>query len=291
MRSVDERLETLEDKADTLESALGRFIINTNMYLNRFEKGLEALRDEMKAFKDEMKDFKDEMKAFKDEMKDFKDEMLAFKDEMKDFKDEMLAFKDEMKDFKDEMLAFKDEMKDFKDEMLAFKDEMKDFKDEMKDFKDETRKDRIEMNKQWGALANKMGTIDEDLIAPAARPVLAKYFKCEPIDRTIRFTRRIGSESFEVDVLVACEDKVFMIEVKSAPKVEYVEQILQKAEKFKVFFPEYKDKETIPIYASIIFPDEVLNHATRSKLYVMAYREWEYMDILNFDEVKSIELP
>ncbi len=246
MRSVDERLETLEDKTDTLESALGKFIINTNMYLNRFEKGMEALKDEMKAFKDEMKAFKDEMKTFKDEMKTFKDEMKTFKDEMKTFKDEMKTFKDEMK------------------------------------------KDRIEMNKQWGALANKMGTIDEDLIAPATRPVLAKYFNCQPIDRTIRFIRRMGSENFEVDVLVVCEDKVFMIEVKSAPKVEYVEQIIQKAERFKIFFPEYKDKEIVPIYASIIFPDEVVNYATRNNLYVMAYREWEYMDILNFDEVKNI---
>ncbi len=235
MRSVDERLETLEYKTDTLESALGRFIINTNVYLNRFERGMESLREEMKVFKDEMKDFKDEMKTFKDEMKDFKDEMKVFKDEMK--------------------------------------------------------RDRIEMNKQWGALANKMGTIDEDLIAPATRPVLAKYFNCEPIDRTIRFVRRIGSESFEVDVLVVCEDKVFMIEVKSAPKVEYVEQILQKAEKFKVFFPEYKDKEVIPIYASIVFPDEVVNYASKNNLYVMAYREWEYMDILNFDEVKKQKTP
>ncbi len=67
------------------------------------------------------------------------------------------------------------------------------------------------------------------------------------------------------------------------------EQILKKVEKFKTFFPEYKDKEIIPIYASTIFPDKVVNHATRNNLYVMAYREWEYMDILNFDEIKSIE--
>jgi len=44
------------------------------------------------------------------------------------------------------------------EEMREFKDEMKVFKDEMTDFKDETVRDRQRMNKQWGDLANRLGT-------------------------------------------------------------------------------------------------------------------------------------
>lgn len=69
MRSVDERLETLEYKTDTLENALGRFIIKQMFILNRFERGMESLKQEMKNFKDEMKAFKYEMSTFKDEIK------------------------------------------------------------------------------------------------------------------------------------------------------------------------------------------------------------------------------
>ncbi len=65
-----------------------------------------------------------------------------------------------------EFKAFKDEMKAFKDEMKVFKDEMKAFKDEMKVFKDE-------MNKKWGDLANRLGTITEDIFAPGI-PYLVK---------------------------------------------------------------------------------------------------------------------
>ena len=148
-------------------------------------------------------------------------------------------------------------------------------------------RDIRENNRQLGALAKKMGTIDEDFVAPATRPIMKKYFGCDPIDRAIRFTRRSGSESFEVDVLVVCEAQVFMIEVKSTPRTEHVEEILEKVKDFKRFFPEYEDKEVIPIYASIIFPDNVIDYATKKGLYVMAYREWEYMDILNFEEVKK----
>ena len=52
-------------------------------------------------------------------------------------------------------------------------------------------------------------------------------------------------------------------------------------------FPEYEDKQVIPIFAGIVFPDEIVKYATKKGLYVMAYREWEYMDILNFDEMKG----
>jgi hypothetical protein len=180
---------------------------------------------------------------------------------------------------------FKDEMRIFKDEMRIFKDEMSDFKDEMNGFKDRMEASHKEMNKQWAALAQKMGTLDEDLVSPAVRPVISKYFKCDPIDRSIRNLRRKDGDSFEVDVLAVCKDKVFMIEVRSTPRVNYVDEILNKVPLFKKFYPEYEDKKIIPIFASITFPDNIIQYATRKCIYVMAYREWEYMDIINFDEI------
>jgi len=194
-------------------------------------------------------------------------------------------FKNEMSDFKNEILVFKDEMSDFKNEMSDFKNEMSGFKGEMSGFKDRMEASHKEMNKQWAALAQKMGTLDEDLVFPAVRPVVSKYFKCDPIDRSIRNLRRKNGDSFEVDVLAICEDKVFMIEVRSTPRVNYVDEILNKVPLFKKFFPEYEDKKIIPIFASITFPDNIVQYATRKCLYVMAYREWEYMDIINFDEI------
>jgi len=53
------------------------------------------------------------------------------------------------------------------------------------------------------------------------------------------------------------------------------------------YFPEYKDKELIPIFASLVFDDNLIKYASRKGLYLMAYREWDYMDIINFDMVKK----
>ncbi len=73
--SLQDRMEKVETRTDTLETILGQFIASTNKMVIRME-------NDTKQFKDEMKDFKDEMKEFKDEMKDFKDEMRRSRKEM-----------------------------------------------------------------------------------------------------------------------------------------------------------------------------------------------------------------
>jgi len=254
--------------------------------MRSFKEGMETFKERVENFIDGVNQFKDEMKEFKDEMKDFKDEMKEFKDEMKDFKDEMKDFKDEMKDFKDEMKEFKDEMKDFKDEMKDFKDDSIDFKAEMRSFKDEMREEHRKMNRQWGELANKMGTIVEDIIYPATRPVLEKYFNCELETTMMNITRKKDGIKDEFDVIAVSADKVFLIEVKSTMRQQYVDDFKnKKLERFRFLFSEYNDKTLVPILATLRYEDSMLAYVTRNNIYAMAYREWDYMDILNFEDI------
>ncbi len=248
--NINNRVTTLEHKTTHLEEVLESFIVHTKEALDRLEK-------EMREFKREMQDFKDEMRAFKDEMLDFKDEMRAFKDEMKDFKDEML-----------------------------------DFKDEMRAFKDETRHDRKEMNKRWGELSNKMGTVVEDIISPATRPVIIKYFKCDPDFIGVRLQKKKvddnnNTKREEFDIVATCKDKVILIEVKTTLRPQYIDDFKDKIKRFREFFPEYKEKKLIPILASLSIDSNFLNLLTKEHIYAMAYKEWEYMDILNFEELKN----
>ena len=171
--------------------------------------------------------------------------------------------------------------------LRRLEDEMKAFKDEMKAFKDETREENKKRNREWSNLAKKMGTLVEDLIAPVLRPVLSKHFKCEVTMEGQRMFRRKSGEDYEIDAIAACDNKVFMIEVRSTPRFDDVKEISEKKYRFFDFFPEHKGKELIVIFGSITFPDNVIQHASRSGVYVMGWREWEYMDILNFDEVKT----
>jgi len=260
-------MRTLEHKVESLESLLGQFIVNTDIALRRLESEMQKFREE--AEKDR--------KAFEERLQRYIEESERNRK----------IFQDEMRAFQDEMLAFKDEMRVFKDEMRAFKDEMKDFKDEMLEFKRRQEEENIRKNKEWSALAKKMGTIVEDLIAPALRPTLSKYFQCEVTMEGQRIFRRKNGEDYEIDAIAGCDDKIFMIEARSTPRVEDVKEIKKKSERFFEFFPEHTGKDLIIIFGSIIFPENVITYATKRGIYVLAWREWQYMDILNFDRVKS----
>ena len=222
-----------------------------------------------------------EMQKLQREMKEFKE---AIQKDTENLKKEMREFKEAIQKDTENL---KGELKEFKDEMKEFKDEMKEFKDEMKEFKDEMRREVRRMNKQWGELANKMGTIVEDIVFPAARPVIKKYFNCDPEILMMNVRRKKGDRREEFDVIGVCDDKVFLIEVKSTLKAEHTGYMKRKMSSFKEFFSEYKDREIVPILASLKIEREVINRLTRERIYGMAYREWEYMDILNFDEIKG----
>jgi hypothetical protein len=156
---------------------------------------------------------------------------------------------------------------------------------ELRKFKDEMREEGRKRNKEWSNLAKKMGTLVEDLIAPALRPVLSKYFNCDATMEGQRMRRRKEGDSYEIDAMAVCDDKVFMVEVKSTMRVNYIDEIVKKKERFFEFSPEHKGKELLVICGSITFEEDIIRYATKNGIYVMGWREWEYMDILNFDEI------
>ncbi len=174
--------------------------------------------------------------------------------------------------------------------ILDFKDEMKDFKDEMKEDRREMKEDRREMNKQWGELANKMGTIVEDIVAPAVRPAIKKYFHEEVVDFMInrkKFDKKKGLRG-EFDVIAITATSVYLVQTKSSPDKEKLLEFKNKQlPRFRELFPEYKKLKLVPIMASLRFDDELIRLGTEEKIYMLAYREWEYMDILNFEEIQA----
>ncbi|MCF8107686.1 MAG: hypothetical protein K9J81_01705 [Desulfohalobiaceae bacterium] len=74
------------------------------------------------------------------------------------------------------------EMRGFKDEMREFKDEMREFKDEMREYKDWSKKQVLTMNRQWGDLANKLGTVVEDFVAPNLPRIARDDLGCDEVD-------------------------------------------------------------------------------------------------------------
>jgi hypothetical protein len=204
--------------------------------------------------------------------------------------DELIAFKDEMREFKGEMLAFKDEMREFKGEMLAFKDEMATFKDEMATFKDEMQRDRREMNRQWGDLANRLGTLVEDIAAPNIPGVLSRYFGVDEPDFLMVRARRKHptdpSRRREFDVIAVTPSLLLVNETKSRPRRESILEFADSFGEVTEYFPEYADRTVVPVLSALHLDEELIDLLTDRGIYAMTMSD-DSMELRNFEAVSA----
>ncbi len=83
-------------------------------------------------------------------------------------------------------------------------------------------RERQEMNKRWGELANKMGTVVEDIVAPSIRRLAREMFDCGELRQF--WTRMSASRSDEpsrtreFDALYVGTRAVLLNETRSSPR-------------------------------------------------------------------------
>jgi len=163
--------------------------------------------------------------------------------------------------------------------------EMQEFKDEMSAFKDRTEEILKEQSRRWGEIANKMGTIVEDIVASNIPRVAREYFGCKDIDFfAVRVEKRDRERDVtrEFDVIATFDGKVILNETKSTARQSYVDEFVEfikKGEFFK-YFPEYRGMDLIPIFSSLYLPDSVVKYLSKNKIYAMAMKD-DTMDIMN----------
>jgi Holliday junction resolvase-like predicted endonuclease len=175
-------------------------------------------------------------------------------------------------------------MAEFKAEMAASRErsekEMAEFKAEMRSFR-----------KELGGISNKMGTLVEDLVVPAIRPLITRYFQDEILDISPRRKRRVKSLGIrgEFDVIAVSADTVYLVDVKSNAEKKDIDTFASTTvPRFKELFPEYEQLKLVLIFASLYLEQETIDYATEKKMYALAYKEWDYMDLLNFEAVSAV---
>lgn len=173
-------------------------------------------------------------------------------------------------------------------EMRDFKNEMREFKDEMHTSQARMEEDRRSMNRKWGDLANKMGTLVEDIVAPNLARVAHEFFGCgeRPDDFMIRRCRKLDEEVREYDAIVVCSGKVLINETKSVLRSEHVDYLIERLQEFRRFFPEYADHELYGIVASLRVDDGVLRYAGSKGILAMGMGD-ETMELLNPDDARA----
>jgi len=184
-----------------------------------------------------------------------------------------------------ELQSFKDEMRAFKDEMRVFKDEMRVFKDEMQSFKEEMRLSNRQMNRRWGELANKMGTMAEDLVAPSIPRILRTVIDCpeDAIESMAVRVRRRDAETGamrEFDVVAACGEYVLVNETKSTLRPEDIRNFADLLPGVRRFFPEYEGRKFIGAIGSLYVDESLVRRGEKLGLIVLGFGE-EVVSVLN----------
>lgn len=169
---------------------------------------------------------------------------------------------------------------------------IRSLRSEMSAFKDEVRRDQRAMNKRWGEIANKMGTIVEDIIYPSARRIAREHFGAPEemefeAQRILR--RRVPGDRREFDGVFAWEGHVLLLEAKATVKLEYLMAFdaFVRAGEFFGYFPEYAGRRLIPVFAALSLEQEEVDRLSERRLYALAMGE-DAMELLNAEAIDGL---
>ncbi len=156
---------------------------------------------------------------------------------------------------------------------------------EMAEFKQEMRADRKDMNRKWGELANRLGTMAEDLVAPSVPRVVRQVLGTgdAPIDSAVRVRRHLPGDPAthrEFDVVATCGDYLLVNETKSRLSAVDVARFAKSLPNARAYFPEHADKGVVGVIASLYVDPAVARHAEARGLIVLGFGE-DVMDVLN----------
>ena len=163
---------------------------------------------------------------------------------------------------------------------------------ERREDREEAARERREMNKRWGELANKMGTVVEDIVAPSVRRLARELFECG--DLVYFGTRQTvtrdddRSRTREFDALYVGTRAVLLNETKSSPRSADARAFVAflRSGEFGGFFPQHRELPIVPAFSSLSIPDDMVTYLTRHGIYALAMGD-EALQVLNLQAVRS----
>ena len=104
--------------------------------------------------------------------------------------------------------------------------------------------------------------------------------------RWTRYNPTDRADSFEADAVTETENIVFFLEAKFSPRNEDIKELPPRIEAFKKWFPEYKGKKLVTLFASWSISENHVRMLTKMGVYATVMGEGT-MEIANFDVLKK----
>ena len=145
-------------------------------------------------------------------------------------------------------------------------------------------KDHEWARKKWGEMANRLGTLTEDIFAPGISYLVQKL--------GYRVTKRMLDVEFkkdglynQYDAIVEAENEkgeraVFVAEVKSQLDATHFDEFKKKLENLPLYEPGYREVKIVPILAAFRIPEDLVNLASKRGV-LLVRMGGEYLEPLN----------
>src|SRR5262245_8399596 len=152
--------------------------------------------------------------------------------------------------------------------------------DERRKTEEEQRKtERVirQVNKQLGELGNKFGSFAEGMALPSMEKILYQQFKMDVV--APRAKARQNGQTLEIDVLAydnGSRNEAYLVEVKSHPTPEGIEQMLKTLEQFPKFFGAHSHRTIYGVVAAVDIPDNLRAEVLKKGLYLARIYDGEF---------------
>ena len=147
------------------------------------------------------------------------------------------------------------------------------------EFVEENKKGFKKLRKEISELNDSWGRFVENRVAPACKNLFLS--RGIPVHRVSqRLKNWLEGETMEIDILVANQDHVLVVEVKSRLSVRDVQDFIEDLRDFRRFFPEHDKKHLYGAVAGIDIEKGADKYAYRKGLFVLA-QTGETITVLN----------
>lgn len=137
-------------------------------------------------------------------------------------------------------------------------------------------------------LANRLGTLIEDVVAPNLQGIISRYFGVEEADLIMLRPKRKHptdpSRRREFDMIAVTPAYLFLNETKSRLRREDITVFAETHLEVIDFFPEYADRTVVPIFGALHLDDELISLLTTHKIYALTLAD-DTMDLRNYDAI------
>ncbi len=214
--------------------------------------------------------------------------LASFIQEMRDYREENDRMIQEMREENDRMIR---EMKEGTRLLGERLDKtIQEMKEDTRLFKERTEKTIQDMNRQWGELANKMGTVTEDIVAPGFPFLVERHFGLSLDDISCR--RKVKDKSgnrWEFDLVARSGDIAFIVDVKSDyNKVEYLDHFTQVLlPKVAELLPDLRGCKIIGCVASFRLDPSIIEKASQMGVLAISLGG-DYLEFCNQEAVDKV---